>query len=100
MFYVYYSESGDLLSVTNENKSDDPHLVIDKDLYVDFVSGKCNLVDYYVLLSPEAPPKFLRKDETENFDVDKSIHEIKRLDKITGYDPLSFYIFQDKKKES
>tara|TARA_B100000424_G_C22791664_1_gene425145 strand:- start:135 stop:698 length:564 start_codon:yes stop_codon:yes gene_type:complete len=99
MFYVYYSESGDLLSVTNENKSDDPHLVIDKDLYVDFVSGKCNLVDYYVLLSPEAPPKFLRKDETENFDVDKSIHEIKRLDKITGYDPLSFYIFQDKKKE-
>ena len=99
MFYVYYSESGDLLSVTNENKSDDPHLVIDKDLYVDFVSGKCNLVDYYVLLSPESPPKFLRKDETENFDVDKSIHEIKRLEKITKYDPLSFYIFQDKKKE-
>ena len=89
-----------MLSVTNENKSDDPHLVIDKDLYVDFVSGKCNLVDYYVLLIPESPPKFLRKDETENFDVDKSIHEIKRLEKIQNMILCRFIFFKIKRKKN
>lgn len=102
-FYVYYDDvSGQLLSVTNELNEDKPYIVISKEEYVKFVSGKANLVDYICKvtnITSTDPPELVRKDDPENFDVDKSIHEITVLDKISKYDPKSFYIFQDKKKK-
>ena len=101
-FYVYYDDiSGNLLSVTNELHQGEPYIVISKEEYVNFVSGKVNLIDYYVVTSIAGtePPRLVKRDDPENFDVDKSIHEIKRLDKIFKYDPSSFYIFQDKNKK-
>jgi len=102
-FYVYYDDvSGQLLSVTNELNEDKPYIVISKEEYVKFVSGKANLVDYICKvtnITSTDPPELVRKDAPENFDVDKSIHEITVLDKISKYDPKSFYIFQDKKKK-
>tara|TARA_Y100000991_G_scaffold176065_1_gene138092 strand:- start:1926 stop:2507 length:582 start_codon:yes stop_codon:yes gene_type:complete len=101
-FYVYYDDiSGNLLSVTNELHQGEPYIVISKEEYVNFVSGKANLIDYYVVTSIAGtePPRLVKRDDPENFDVDKSIHEIKRLDKISKYDPSSFYIFQDKNKK-
>ena len=101
-FYVYYDDiSGNLLSVTNELHQGEPYIVISKEEYVNFVSGKVNLIDYYVVTSIAGtePPRLVKRDDPENFDVDKSIHEIKSLDKISKYDPSSFYIFQDKKKK-
>ena len=102
-FYVYYDDiSGQLLSVTNELNEDNPYIVISKEEYVNFVSGKSNLVDYICKvtnITSTDPPELVRKDAPENFDVDKSIHEITVLDKISKYSPSSFYIFQDKKKE-
>ena len=102
-FYVYYDDvSGQLLSVTNELNEDKPYIVISKEEYVKFVSGKANLVDYIcevTNITSTDPPELVRKDDPENFDVDKSIHEITVLDKISKYDPKSFYIFQDKKKK-
>ena len=102
-FYVYYDDvSGQLLSVTNELNEDKPYIVISKEEYVKFVSGKANLVDYICKvtnITSTDPPELVRKDAPENFDVDKSIHEITVLDKISKYSPSSFYIFQDKKKK-
>ena len=102
-FYVYYDDiSGQLLSVTNELNEDNPYIVISKEEYVNFVSGKSNLVDYICKvtnITSTEPPELVRKDAPENFDVDKSIHEITVLDKISKYSPSSFYIFQDKKKK-
>jgi hypothetical protein len=102
-FYVYYDDiSGQLLSVTNELNEDNPYIVISKEEYVNFVSGKSNLVDYICKvtnITSTDPPELVRKDAPENFDVDKSIHEITVLDKISKYSPSSFYIFQDKKKK-
>jgi len=103
-FYVYYDDiSGQLLSVTNElNDDNNPYIVISKEEYVNFVSGKSNLVDYICKvtnITSTDPPELVRKDAPENFDVDKSIHEITVLDKISKYSPSSFYIFQDKKKK-
>ena len=101
-FYVYYDDiSGNLLSVTNELHKGEPYIVISKEEYINFVSGKVNLIDYYVITSIAGtePPRLVKRDDPENFDVDKSIHEIKSLDKISKYDPSSFYIFQDKKKK-
>ena len=102
-FYVYYDDiSGQLLSVTNELNDDNPYIVISKEEYVNFVSGKSNLVDYICKvtnITSTDPPELVRKDAPENFDVDKSIHEITVLDKISKYSPSSFYIFQDKKKK-
>tara|TARA_Y200000002_G_scaffold160176_1_gene132319 strand:+ start:2544 stop:3125 length:582 start_codon:yes stop_codon:yes gene_type:complete len=101
-FYVYYDDiSGNLLSVTNELHQGEPYIVISKEEYVNFVSGKVNLIDYYVVTSIAGtePPRLVKRDDPENFDVDKSIHEIKRLGKIFKYDPSSFYIFQDKNKK-
>ena len=102
-FYVYYDDvSAQLLSVTNELNEDKPYIVISKEEYVKFVSGKANLVDYICKvtnITSTDPPELVRKDAPENFDVDKSIHEITVLDKISKYDPKSFYIFQDKKKK-
>jgi len=103
-FYVYYDDiSGQLLSVTNElNDDNNPYIVISKEEYVNFVSGKSNLVDYICKvtnITSTDPPELVRKDAPENFDVDKSIHEIIVLDKISKYSPSSFYIFQDKKKK-
>ena len=102
-FYVYYDDiSGQLLSVTNELNEDNPYIVISKEEYINFVSGKSNLVDYICKvtnITSTDPPELVRKDAPENFDVDKSIHEIIVLDKISKYSPSSFYIFQDKKKK-
>jgi hypothetical protein len=102
-FYVYYDDiSGQLLSVTNELNEDNPYIVISKEEYINFVSGKSNLVDYICKvtnITSTDPPELVRKDAPENFDVDKSIHEITVLDKISKYSPSSFYIFQDKKKK-
>ena len=102
-FYVYYDDTlGNLLSVTNELHQGEPYIVISKEEYVNFVSGKVNLIDYYVdilNMSGATAPRLVKRDDPENFDVDKSIHEIKSLDKISKYDPLSFYIFQDKNKK-
>lgn len=102
MFYIYYDDiSGNLLRVTNELHEGESYIPIEREEYIKFVSGKSNLVDYYVAVSTDGtePPKLVKKDDPENFDVDKSIHEIKTLNKVSKYDPYSFYIFQDKKKK-
>jgi len=99
MFYMYYDDTGNLTSVTNELHENKPMIQIDQDTYVDFVSGKWNLIDYYIHIEEAEAPRFIRKDDSENFNVDTSIHEIEKVKIPSKFDSSSFYIFQDKKKQ-
>ena len=49
MFYVHYDDQGNLLSVTNEVRSNEAFVTIDQTTFTDFVSGKENLLDFIVL---------------------------------------------------
>jgi hypothetical protein len=99
MFYVYYNKAGDLLSVTNELHDNKSYLPIDQATYVEFVSGKNNLIDYFIELHDGGPPTFLRKDAAEIFNIDKSVHELKKIHQPKQYLKNSFYIIQDLKKK-
>ena len=100
MFYVHYDDQGNLLSVTNEVRSNEAFVTIDQTTFTDFVSGKENLLDFIVLEGIDnAEPTLVRKGQLENFDVDKSIHEIERISSTNSYKLSAFYIIQDKKKK-
>ena len=100
MFYVHYDDQGNLLSVTSEVRSNEAFVTIDQTTFTDFVSGKENLLDFIVLEGIDnAEPTLVRKGQLENFDVDKSIHEIERISSTNSYKLSAFYIIQDKKKK-
>jgi hypothetical protein len=99
MFYVYYDERGNLLSVTNELYTDKNSIEIDKDLYIQFVSGKKNLQEFVVLEGLGTGfNSLVKKDKLDNFSVEKSIHEIEKVNS-GAYNTSAFYIIQDKKKK-
>jgi|TARA_B110000263_G_C15296164_1_gene505681 hypothetical protein len=99
MFYVYYDERGNLLSVTNELYTDKNSIEIDKDLYIQFVSGKKNLQEFVVLEGLGTGfNSLVKKDKLDNFSVEKSIHEIEKVNS-GSYNTSAFYIIQDKKKK-
>lgn len=99
MFYVYYDESGNVLSVTNELYTDKNSIEIDKDLYIQFVSGKKNLQEFVVLEGLGTGfNSLVKKDKLDNFSVEKSIHEIEKVNS-GAYNTSAFYIIQDKKKK-
>ena len=99
MFYVYYDESGNVLSVTNEVYTDKTSIEIDKDSYIQFVSGKKNLQEFVVLEGLGTGfNSLVKKDKLDNFSVEKSIHEIEKVSS-GAYNTSAFYIIQDKKKK-
>ena len=99
MFYVYYDESGNVLSVTNEVYTDKTSIEIDKDSYIQFVSGKKNLQEFVVLEGLGTGfNSLVKKDKLDNFSVEKSIHEIEKVNS-GSYNTSAFYIIQDKKKK-
>ena len=99
MFYVYYDESGNVLSVTNEVYTDKTSIEIDKDSYIQFVSGKKNLQEFVVLEGLGTGfNSLVKKDKLDNFSVEKSIHEIEKVNS-GAYNTSAFYIIQDKKKK-
>lgn len=99
MFYVYYDESGNVLSVTNELYTDKNSIEIDKDSYIQFVSGKKNLQEFVVLEGLGTGfNSLVKKDKLDNFSVEKSIHEIEKVNS-GSYNTSAFYIIQDKKKK-
>ena len=99
MFYVYYDESGNVLSVTNELYTDKNSIEIDKDSYIQFVSGKKNLQEFVVLEGLGTGfNSLVKKDKLDNFSVEKSIHEIEKVSS-GAYNTWAFYIIQDKKKK-
>ena len=99
MFYVYYDESGNVLSVTNEVYTDKNSIEIDKDSYIQFVSGKKNLQEFVVLEGLGTGfNSLVKKDKLDNFSVEKSIHEIEKVNS-GAYNTSAFYIIQDKKKK-
>lgn len=99
MFYVYYDESGNVLSVTNELYTDKNSIEIDKDSYIQFVSGKKNLQEFVVLEGLGTGfNSLVKKDKLDNFSVEKSIHEIEKVSS-GAYNTSAFYIIQDKKKK-
>lgn len=99
MFYVYYDERGNLLSVTNELYTDKNSIEIDKDSYIQFVSGKKNLQEFVVLEGLGTGfNSLVKKDKLDNFSVEKSIHEIEKVNS-GSYNTSAFYIIQDKKKK-
>jgi len=99
MFYVYYDESGNVLSVTNEVYTDKNSIEIDKDSYIQFVSGKKNLQEFVVLEGLGTGfNSLVKKDKLDNFSVEKSIHEIEKVSS-GAYNTSAFYIIQDKKKK-
>lgn len=101
MFYIQYDDHGNLLSVTNEVRKDSACVTIDETTFIEFVSGKENLHDFIILGLPlnDPVPTLIRRDQQDNFNVDKSIHEIERTAiGITAYTSSAFYIIQDKKK--
>ena len=99
MFYVYYDESGNVLSVTNELYTDKNSIEIDKDSYIQFVSGKKNLQEFVVLEGLGTGfNSLVKKDKLDNFSVEKSIHEIEKVNS-GAYNTSAFYIIQDKKKK-
>ena len=100
MFYVHYDNQGNLLSVTNEVRSNESFVTIDEATFTDFVSGRENLLDFIVLEGEASTaPTLVKKDKLDNFDVDKSIHEIETVPVPRSYRLSAFYILQDKKKK-
>ena len=103
MFYIQYDDIGNLLAVTNEVPNEHSSMTIDEDTFIKFVSGKQNLTDFAVVetefISPV--PVLIKKGQVDNFDVDKSIHEIEKTIvtpvKYTMQE-AAFYIIQNKKK--
>lgn len=103
MFYIQYDDTGNLLAVTNEVPKEPSFITIDEGTFIKFVSGKQNLLDFAVVGLPlHAPvPVLIKRGQVDNFDVDKSIHEIEKTIvtpvKYTMQE-AAFYIIQNKKK--
>lgn len=103
MFYIQYDDIGNLLAVTNEVPKEPSFITIDEGTFIKFVSGKQNLLDFAVVGLPlHAPvPVLIKRGQVDNFDVDKSIHEIEKTIvtpvKYTMQE-AAFYIIQNKKK--
>jgi len=116
MFYIQYDDIGNLLAVTNEVPKEPSFITIDEGTFIKFVSGKQNLLDFAVVGLPlHAPvPVLIKRGQVDNFDVDKSIHEIEKTivtpnkynmqerDTVKGGNfvglSAAFYIIQNKKK--
>ena len=81
-FYLnFYEDSGRLWKSTNMLDDSTPYIEVEKDIVVDFNTGKKDLNDYVVV--PSTKPnqtyelRFLHK-EIDGYDVERSIHHIEK----------------------
>lgn len=99
-FYLNFKEdNGEIWKVTNELDLSSPYIEIDRDTMLDFAEERKKMNDYIIIPSSDAnlkyEIKFKHKDLTE-FDVDKSIHHLPKVNKINTNN--AFVIKQDTKK--
>jgi hypothetical protein len=98
MLYAYFDiETGEIDRVSNELTSDLNYLEIDRELYVQFATGEKNFINYRVIPSPKDHTAFEIIEKTVSsieFDVDKSIHELEKVQKDID-DTDIFVIIQD-----
>lgn len=99
-FYVNFREdTGIIWKVTNELDISTPYLEIDKETMLDFSEDRKRMDDYIVIPSSDKnlkyEIKFKHKDLSE-FDVDKSVHHLPKVDKIETNN--AFVITQNLKK--
>ena len=95
-FYLnFYEDSGRLWKSTNMLDDSTPYIEVDKEVVVDFNTGKKDLNDYVVV--PSTKPnqtyelRFLHK-EIDGYDVERSIH---RIEKDKEIEPNSIIIKQN-----
>lgn len=98
MFYVFFDvATGDIQRVSNELNDDFNYIEIDKDLYVQFSTGEKNFTAYRVVPTCVDKGSFelIERDSLlMDFDVDKSIHQIKKQNTLVEDEDV-FVIIQD-----
>lgn len=92
-FYLNFKEdTGEIWKVTNELDVSSPYIEVDKSTMIDFAEERKKMRDYIVVPSSDEKVryeiKFKHKDLSE-FDVDKSIHQLPKVDKVESVNAFS-----------
>ena len=85
-FYISFdTATGEIKKVTNRLDDEYPVIEIDKETHADFIIGRKSAFDYLVLPSGEDDKTYKLTEKHKDlldFDVDKSVHNIKKVDTI------------------
>jgi len=86
-FYLYFDvETGDILSCSNELRTDQNYITIEREMYLQFANADLNISHYMVVPSIEEGETYTLKERHRSsleFDVDKSIHKFVKVKQNT-----------------
>lgn len=86
IFYINFDAStGEIKKITNRKDDAFPYIEIDKETHADFVLARKSAFDYLVLPSGDDEKTYKLTEKHKDlldFDVDKSVHNIKKVDQI------------------
>lgn len=100
-YFNFREETGEIWKLTNECDNSTPYVEVDKNTYSEFASEKKQMNQYVVVPSGDKDLKYEivpKMKDLLTFDVDKSIHQIKKVKSVETNN--AFIIEQDTKKGS
>lgn len=77
--YVYFDNDGEILSISNQNKTDGSYIEVDMDQVINLITGKEVLSNYVVMFDPVTKQNVIRHrfiEEELQFDINNQIYKV------------------------
>jgi hypothetical protein len=77
--YVYFDTDGEILSISNQNKTEGSYIKVDVDQVINLITGKEVLSNYVVMFDPVTKQNVIRHrfiEEELQFDINNQIYKV------------------------